>query len=837
MEKQKRLKAGFLSLLIALIVALSAVVLVLTGYSSPAYAADRYVELDGNTVFYTSIRGAGITCTEEKTVDGDENTHRYTLFRIGEDQTVSYRQNLAYAWKTGNKNDDGNYTSTDVEDHTFSMELSFENTSFKKFIIKFQSQQYVLTEDKKSENYLIFTPAEEGKVKISVAQSLEEKDGKIDEEVVDGTFTANERIKISFAAYENGDYPLEINGAAATTAEGGKVCFRNVYQHFATYVSSGDTAVTPLTFSAEFDENGAEKSAEMALYDINGQSFEMHKQGDDYKVKDTAAPVICFSETPSYLEYGKAIGLNFKVIDVLASSSRYTAYYYVLTGKQYASDKFIYDKIEYSDEDESSSEGEDGENSEEDKDAVEKVNPFIQVSSSDSGKIRIIRDSNTFIPSDLLEEGNVYGLVKLYYEISDVSGSNAQKDVVFVDWYAKDEALVNIYKEKNAEGVSNFLKLIDDKPGVTFARENDKTIADYEDSIKAFEQAYQLKIDEAIAKLEDGKLYAGGGKFYLPAIEYDFIDDYFNCRDYKYSLYYKGKTTGSNTSLDPNQLSIDLGDADVTYKFKLFVTDSFGNPMRYPTDDNGEIVWKEITTEDVWDEDFETLLPSFTFDVSYKEATAEDPENLSLAYVNTTYNGVSFTIKGVSDTYTAQYKLYVFDRSAFYTDTGISVSYNQFKEVMGKLFNNEYEKDGAKLENTRKYFTTVKAASELLETDENYEDFKKLNWNATSISFTPQSVEDFYVVELTLTDKRSQLQSKNYATVAASVETTPLKGESDWVENNVTSIVLLSVAGACLVALIVLLIIKPKDKGDIDAVYSEVEEKSGNSKKKSKKQK
>ncbi len=396
------------------------------------------------------------------------------------------------------------------------------------------------------------------------------------------------------------------------------------------------------------------------------------------------------------------------------------------------------------------------------------------MSSSDSGKIRIIRDSNTFIPSDLLEEGNVYGLVKLYYEISDVSGSNAQKDVVFVDWYAKDEALVNIYKEKNAEGVSNFLKLIDDKPGVTFARENDKTIADYEDSIKAFEQAYQLKIDEAIAKLEDGKLYAGGGKFYLPAIEYDFIDDYFNCRDYKYSLYYKGKTTGSNTSLDPNQLSIDLGDADVTYKFKLFVTDSFGNPMRYPTDDNGEIVWKEITTEDVWDEDFETLLPSFTFDVSYKEATAEDPENLSLAYVNTTYNGVSFTIKGVSDTYTAQYKLYVFDRSAFYTDTGISVSYNQFKEVMGKLFNNEYEKDGAKLENTRKYFTTVKAASELLETDENYEEFKKLNWNATSISFTPQSVEDFYVVELTLTDKRSQLQSKKYATVAATVETTPL---------------------------------------------------------------
>ncbi|MDE7076162.1 MAG: hypothetical protein K2O62_02445, partial [Clostridia bacterium] len=622
----------------------------------------------------------------------------------------------------------------------------------------------------------------------------------------------------------------------ATTAEGGKVCFKNVYQYFATYVSSGDTAVTPLTFSAEFEDNAAEKSAEMVLYDINGQSFEMHRQGDDYKIKDTAAPVICFSETPSYLEYGKAIGLKYRVIDVLASSPRSTAYYYVLTGKQYASDKFNYDKIEYSDEDESdSSEGEEGENKEEDKDEVANVNPFIQITSSSNA--RIIRDSNTFIPSDLLEGGNVYGLVKLYYEISDVSGSNAQKDVVFVDWYAKDEALVNIYEVKNAEGTSNFLKLIDDKPGVTFAGKDDVNEDDYKNTIKAFEQAYQQKIDEAIAELEDGKLYAGGGKFYLPAIEYEFVDDYFNCRDYKYSLYYKGKTTGSNTSLEPNQLAIDLSDADVTYKFKLFVTDSFGNPMRYPTDDNGEIVWKEITTNDVWDEDFETLLPSFTFDVAYKEATAEDPESLSLAYVDTTYSGVSFTIKGVSGTYTSQYKLYVFDRSAFYTDTGITIGYNEFKEAIGKLFANEFENNGVKLENTRKYFTTVKASSELLETDENYEDFKALNWNASSISFTPQSVEDFYVVELTLTDKRSQLQSKNYATVAASVQTTALKGESDWVENNVTSIVLLSVAGACLVALIVLLIIKPKDKGDIDAVYSEVEEKSGASKKNGKKQK
>lgn len=830
MEKQKRLKAGLLSLLLALIVALSAAVLVITGGARAVYAADRYVELDGNTVFYTSIRGAGITCTEEMSVEGDENTHRFTLFEIGENQTVSYRQNLAYDWKTGNKDADGNYGSTDVTDHTFSMEISFGNTAFKKFVIKFQSQQYVLTEDGRSENYLLFTPAADGKVTVSVAQSLEEKDGKTEQVTVNGAYTAADRIKIAFGAYSGGDYELVINGEPALTEGGDKVCFKNVYEHYSTYVSSGDNAVTPLTFSAEFDDEATDKNAEMVLYDINGQSFEMHKQGDDYKIKDTAAPVICFGETPSYLEYGKAIGLNYRVIDVLASSPRSTAYFYVLTGKQYASDKFNYDKTDY----ESDGESDDTDGGEEEEDDVADVNPFIQVGSSSD--IRIIRDSETFIPSSLLEDGNVYGLVKLYYEISDVSGSSAQKDVVFVDWYAKDEALVNIYDIKQTEGTSNFLKLIDDKAGVTFAREGDDTVEKYEASIRAFEEEYQQKIDMAIDRLEDKKLYAGNGKFYLPAIEYDFLDDYFTGRDYKYSLYYKGKTTGSNTSLEANKLAIDLTDADVTYKFKIFVTDSFGNPMRYPSaGDGGEVIWKEITTDDVWDEDFETLLPSFTFDVSYKEATAEDPDNLSLAYVGTAYNGLSFNIKGVSDTYTSQYKLYVFDRGAFSADTGITLGYTDFKENIGKLFANQYEADGAKLQNTRKYFTTVKASSELLETDENYEEFKEIGWNATSISFTPQSVEDYYVVELTLTDKRSQLQTKNYATVAVSVQTTALKGESDWVQNNVTSIVLLSVAAACLVALIMLLIIKPKDKGDIDAVYSEVEEKSKKGEKKNKK--
>ena len=124
----------------------------------------------------------------------------------------------------------------------------------------------------------------------------------------------------------------------------------------------------------------------------------------------------------------------------------------------------------------------------------------------------------------------------------------------------------------------------------------------------------------------------------------------------------------------------------------------------------------------------------------------------------------------------------------------------------------------------------------MLETDENYELFKDLNWNATSISFTPRSVEDFYVVRLTLEDNNSKQTECQYAVVSASVETTSLKGESDWVEKNLTSVILFSIAGVFAVVFVILLIVKPKDSGDIDQVYTqEVEKEKGKKGKKGKK--
>lgn len=836
---KKKYKVSLISVMVAAVAAILIAVCVLFARPAAVYAADRYVTMDGTNVFYTSIRGAEVTSgketkTEEQESGPVEKDSYYTLFKIGADENISYRKSLAYSWYSGEFGEDKNPTGA-YEQHFFSMTIGFDAVTFEKFIIEFQSQQYLKSDDKITKNFLVFTPSEtEGCVDIGATDDIEKEDITYP---VTCSVADNARIEIAFGNYDNGKIAIKING------EERELYFENVYYPYASYISSGDTAVTPLNFTAKFADGATaaegELTADMKLYELNGQSFELYAHDSDgvyNDVLDNAPPVMCFTRTPSYLEFGKSISFNYQVIDVLASSPRATANFYVLSGEQFDSEDFKYMQTEYDAAASGEGEGDEGE---------KPTNPFITVTSGSD--IRVIRDDKTYVPSRYLEGGDdysedytVYGLAKIYFEVSDVTGSSAKTDKVFADWYAESGAIVNIYDIKNntevvgnEKNTGNFIKIIDGKDGATYAGKTDADIESYKTTVRRLQNKYQTRIDEAIENLEGGKLYAGGdSNFYLPA--YDLLadenlvdDEYCNILDYKYSIYYKGKTTGTNLSLDYNKLSIPLSDADTTYRFTIFVTDAFNNPMRYPDkDEDDNLVWKEITTEDIWDEDFYDLLPFFEFDVSYKKATAENPDSLSVAYVGTSYNGISFDIKDSSNTSTATYKLYVFDRNGAYRDLGLSLTYAEFEENFEKLFGDTY-KEGV---STRKYFRTVKPSGDLKQTDSDYDWHKAINWNSSAVSFTPQSAEDFYVVRLTLTDNRSQDEQTYFATVAASIQANPLKGETEWVQNNITAIVLLSVAGVLLIAFILLLVIKPKDKGDIDEIYAKNKKKDKKSK-------
>ncbi|MDE7301408.1 MAG: hypothetical protein K2N47_04480 [Clostridia bacterium] len=539
MVKSKKFKLAIAALATASAITMTAGVTSMFGLggTTTADAASTYNICNGSTVFYTSsLRGAKVS--QATAVEEGSEQKIYTLFSIGHNQTVEYRQNLAYKWKLAEhkkKDEEGSSTTTskkstmpeyekgedgqfNVLEGKFSMELGFQNRSFKKYFVKFQSQQYTYTKDNITENYLAFIPNGDN-IELYIVQSEDELPSK--EEGADDTdkapvvcsFKVGDRVKVSFGDFDAGDYTVNV---AVNGEDKGEGKFKNVYEAYASYISSGDTAVTPLIFSAEVDEDSGDV-AEMVIYNMNGQSFEQKMNGSEYRITDDTPPVICFTSTPNYVEYGKSLNFSYKVIDVVISSPYSTAYYYVLSGDQYDGTGAGYEKAFDPEQfDYTEKKTEDGTATQAEGDELKKwENPFIKVTSGSS--IRIIRDDQTFIPQTYLEDENFFGLVKVYYEISDLSSSstNTNKEIVFVDWFANEGALEKVTVGGNSY---NFLKLIDDNKGLSYAQstpvtsdptneesgsQKDKVFTSYTDAVKAFEEAYQKKIDEAIASLKD----------------------------------------------------------------------------------------------------------------------------------------------------------------------------------------------------------------------------------------------------------------------------------------------------------------------------------------------
>ncbi len=751
-------------------------------------AADEYreVTLTGTNVFYAGVSGAKISVVRLDDALAEEGHRDYTLFEIGENQTVTFRKNLAYNWYSSDEQ--GN-----AQNGKFSMTIGFEDLNFESYTVRFQSQQYTKTEDGVTDNYLIFTPAEDGSaLELYVSSEDTVEDGVSPSVMLEDYLTIN----ISFGDYVSGDYSLMVNGQKAGE-------FENVKQNYASYVSSGSSAATPMTFSAKFAEDADQGvTCGMIMYELNGQSFEIFGATESNGavsggvIHDDCAPVVCLDSNLNYLEYGGSIDIDYKVIDVVASSPRSTLNYYVLTADQFNATDFDYNNT--------------------DKDA----GLFTEVTTSVD--VKLLRDSDTYVPY-LDEEGveridgyRTYGLAKVCLLVKDTTASNAQQDYVFMDWYVDEQYKLDLADLEEGKASADFIRIVDDERGATYGAGIDN-LDDYKAYIEQVEIQYQAAIDAAAEEQYPDGLYAGSSKyFYLPDFSGYITDNLGGYTDLSYRIYYSASSTNSTSSLAYNNLSLSLSEAGVTYRFTIFATDAAGNEMYYPTtDEDGYLTHKSITTDDIWDEDFSDLLPFFEITVSYKSATVETPGIQSIGYVGSAYTDAAFDIDGVSGTYSTEYYLYVLDRDTMFDETGLELTYDEVIENIDALFFNTY-RDGV---NTRQYFTAVRAASSLTEGDPDYDKFADYAWDATNVTFVPQSPSEFYVVRLVLKDTGlSNTSTDSFLVVRASARANTIYGEDNWLSNNIASIVLFSVAGVCFVALIVLLIVKPKDKGDIDKI-------------------
>ncbi|MDE6442557.1 MAG: hypothetical protein K2L12_07410 [Clostridia bacterium] len=684
----------------------------------------------------------------------------YTMFSIVDgEQNISYRRNLAYTWFEGVPESDAEDAKTVPHKGWFNMKIGFADLSFKKYVITFESQVYNKIKDNKSLNYIMFFPVEgANKVYVHVTQ---DKDDTVDNLGEYPTALDMDEIEISFNSRVDDVYGVVVDGTAEGDNASYSGSFKNVGGNYAKASTSSSNPLYPLIFSAEFGE-GETKKADMVLYSLNNQGFKV-STSTSLTVTDDQPPVLCLEDDVTYFTPGSEIDVSFAVIDVLRSSPSSTVNYYVLT---------VADKEE----------------GKTDFEYAEPVNGY-----------RLDSDEDIYLPESADLAGSVFSsydntkgkfradmLVSVYYTLKDISSSGETCDV-YLDWYIenKDDYLVRVND-------TNFMVVAEDKQGVQY---------NYGEQFANLVEQYQNKVDEAAKDLSAGS----SSYIYLPSAKSLFKDNATSYEDMKISIYYYHDSQSSSTNLATNSLSLNVS-RQGSYVFTFYATDAAGNDM---IGDNGE----EFGTDEIWDmfKEGDSSLPWFHFNVGYTGVSFEEtPGMQSTAYVGTSYSGASFKINGVSDSYDTLYRLFHFDSARYYRDHNKAFTYEEFIDNMDKLFENA---------ETRVYFSEILSVDGMEETDEEYEGNKDYAWKSSGTSFTPQ-VDGLYYIRAEVTDKLYNSQPVTCSlAVVASEKAKTLKGENRWLQNNIASVVLLGVAALALIGIILLLAIKPKDKGDIDVQF------------------
>jgi|GEM_PF-2319874 len=285
---------------------------------------------------------------------------------------------------------------------------------------------------------------------------------------------------------------------------------------------------------------------------------------------------------------------------------------------------------------------------------------------------------------------------------------------------------------------------------------------------------YAEKVAEAAANL------ITGDSFSVPSLE-----DYIDSADFAYNtlqkvVYYCAPdatsfTQGSSVTTSSASFTVNkLG----TYAYYVLFTDVFGNKM---TTDNlvlGEGGWYKTVDNDGETAYGGVVIPVFSFNVGNVKA----PE-ISVKVSENAYLGLSYEIKTfniVADDYSTVYKLY-------------------YSEI-------NYDKDSDEYESDRDYIIDV--TSKCTDITEDYLD-------KDALTFTPDK-KGYYYVQVRVVDEHNNEEVAVSRSIACLGEAKSVSPESEFAKNNVTSIVFLSIAGVCLIAIIVLLIVPAKEKQKVE---------------------
>lgn len=798
MSKIKRNWITFLSLFAALFLILG------LAFGLPKISASA------NTYAPSSVFSAGTGGSVGASEKGEgENAKAYVQFTFTDGGKVHFRRDLALKWYEKNTDE---VAATPAVAKYFSMRFAFGDVNFKTFTIEFESAEENISKDGKAKNSVTFEKKADSETLLDVFVNKPEENAEPAKVTVDGTKDIVISIDESVGEKRTiGQFNVYVkNGAETAEGEGTEIAeetvdpagtFENIGGYFLEYRSvNSSTPNTPITFTTEFPENTDSSVRQTVLMrELNGQKFELDSNN---RVVDNAPAVLVLNEELYAFKLGQKFSLSYEAIDVCDDNVSVTREYYMLKSVKNAESG----DTTYYMPNEKSLTGEGNEKYEDYNFKTLTTSTYLYPATENGGKAEYV--AIRFKLDDDTDENDTYVYLSWY----------AHKNAVqsFIDCVGYKEGEGDEKKVEEITGDYDFIIVDREKKGPVYSilTANDKTAenvpsADWDDAVREYQEA----LDDA-ASYEISKTSAGSGAYiYLPSLRNLIKSDYAGYRNLKFSIYYykpsqgTDATASSSTSLNYNSLKLEVTEKGV-YKFRVLAQDSSSNGMEYYL--NKEKV--TVTSSNIWDIEG---IPDFTFEIDYKGPTIEETEEQSLGYRNDTYTFDNFDIVALTG-YRTEYKLYRYNSANIPSDVAAPSSYSDFVENAEKYFNVFEAIDDAEADKTKKILYEISVyQKDVTEDDE-------AKWNRTdndyrwdpdsSLSFVPQEA-GFYVLRLNVEDNvlpGKTAEAFQVIEVRNPIDTIP--GQSQWLEDNVVSVVLFAISGVLAVIVVVLFLVKPAEK-------------------------
>ena len=732
-----------------------------------------------------------------KTLGEGENANKVTALTLKDKGSVTMKRSLALKWHA-----EKGTTSY------FTMTFAFQTLNFKSVTLEMESTSAWATKDEKTTNTVKFTK-EADEIKVAVNGG----------EAKAVTVAAGQQLTLSLTeepSNVDGEFGVKLKDANGES-EIGK--FTNIGANYAEYSSNEQY---PLTIKAEVAEGATDTV--VLLYDINGQQFD-NLTSDD-KIEDNAAPVLVVNENVNGFLLGTAFSLDYTVVDVLKSKSLQNDLKYYQYNPNLKEDDEGFEKY---------------------KNLSTSVYFMDTVCYVKDGQF-VAKDTDGAKTTTVFKEKG-----KEYVSIKLTTSDGANEGIYNLAWYAnapetvEGSALEYLPVDKNTDGATyTYLQLDEENKENKLVNE-----AAYAQAKAAFEES----LAEAAKDV-----YAGSKSYiYFPSFKW-LIGDNNGYRNLKFTISYRTPSSDNasgSSNLSYNTLKLAVP-SEGKYEVKVFANDKAGNTMKYYLD--GELV--SVTSSNVWAIE---EIPSFTFEIS--NHTVKIEEGLSASsrkdteVLDKTYTLDDIAVVG-ANSLKENYKLFKIDRSKY--NDGLAadkqltaadlyaVTYEDLKKNVDltkvggdkdyfKLYLTAYaqalaNKIGATAADIEKCFVEIKEYDSRI-TEENtaeWEAYNKYEWSASSQSF--KTVEegsylilaDYWEAELPASQRAAA-----YKIVVVESKADVIKGENDWLKNNVASVVLFSIAGVMLILIIILLLIKPSDETleDVDAAAAKAKNKEKKKKK------